>query len=124
MGEDQTAGAARARRLRELIDRLKGGTGAVAPDAAPEGETGTPGESLSPSDEPSDSATTAGEGVDLPMSPRDWINKRMREESLRPDGVDSDTGTAEADDAASAPDETSTTARETQPTDDADVEPD
>jgi hypothetical protein len=122
MGEDQTAGAARARRLRELIDRLKGGPEAIAPDAAPEGEAGTPGELTSPSDEPSN-ATSAGEGVDLPMSPRDWINKRMRDESLRPDGIESDAGTAQADDAGPAPD-ASTTARETQATDDADVEPD
>lgn len=124
MGEEQSAGAARARRLRELIGRLKGGSGAVQPQAAGDDE-GATGEAVASPDGASAGEPTADEGLDLPMSPRDWINKRMREESLKPDGAEPAADPKPADPAEPGADDTSSeTGRESQTSDETVEDPD
>ena len=123
MGEEQSAGAARARRLRELIGRLKGGSGAVPPHAAGD-EEGATGEGVASPDEASAGEPTADEGLDPPMSPRDWINKRMREESLKPSEAEPAAEPEPADPAEQGADQTSSETSGESETDEAVEDPD
>ncbi len=90
MTDDERAQAARARDLREAIDRLKRGasapTGADGPSAGgPTTESDVESDVEPTSSEPAAAEPAAAEPADS-ASIRDWITKRMAEVPFEPDG--------------------------------------
>lgn len=90
MTDDERAQEARARELREAIDRLKRGASAPTGADGPSADGPTTGSDVESDVEPTSSepatAEPAGAEPADSASIRDWINKRMAEVPFEPDG--------------------------------------